>query len=155
MLTVSDGVSAGEREDASGDLLAGALEADGWELIAPSPIPWSDQDQVPREMTRDDMDRVKADFVRAVGWADEAGFDRRIRRGARPADLNVTQVGGNLVLTENGGTTTVGAGYSTYQDGGQSILTTYGSGPASGLGMSASGGPVEIVLGSAGATITS
>jgi molybdopterin adenylyltransferase len=32
VLTVSDGVSAGEREDASGDLLAGALEADGWEV---------------------------------------------------------------------------------------------------------------------------
>ena len=32
MLTVSDGVSAGEREDASGDLLAGALAADGWEV---------------------------------------------------------------------------------------------------------------------------
>jgi molybdopterin adenylyltransferase len=32
VLTVSDGVSAGEREDASGDLLAGALTADGWEV---------------------------------------------------------------------------------------------------------------------------
>jgi molybdenum cofactor biosynthesis protein B len=32
VLTVSDGVSAGEREDASGDLLAEALEADGWEV---------------------------------------------------------------------------------------------------------------------------
>ena len=32
MLTVSDGVSAGEREDASGDLLAEALAADGWEV---------------------------------------------------------------------------------------------------------------------------
>src|SRR5690606_14253820 len=29
----------------------------------------------PRQMTRDDMDRVIADFVRAVGWAEEAGFD--------------------------------------------------------------------------------
>ena len=47
----------------------------GWELIAPSPIPWSDGDQVPREMTRADMDRVRDDFVRAVGWAVEAGFD--------------------------------------------------------------------------------
>ncbi len=47
----------------------------GWELIAPSPIPWSDEDQTPREMTRVDMDRVRDDFVRAVGWADEAGFD--------------------------------------------------------------------------------
>ena len=32
MLTVSDGVSAGEREDASGDLLAEALARDGWEV---------------------------------------------------------------------------------------------------------------------------
>jgi molybdopterin adenylyltransferase len=32
VLTVSDGVSAGEREDASGDLLAEALETDGWEV---------------------------------------------------------------------------------------------------------------------------
>jgi anthraniloyl-CoA monooxygenase len=48
---------------------------DGWPLIAASPIPWSDEDQTPREMTRDDMDRVRDDFVRAVRWADEAGFD--------------------------------------------------------------------------------
>ena len=47
----------------------------GWELIAPSPIPWSDEDQTPREMTRADMDRVRDDFVRATRWADEAGFD--------------------------------------------------------------------------------
>ncbi|HZW15556.1 MAG TPA: bifunctional salicylyl-CoA 5-hydroxylase/oxidoreductase [Brevundimonas sp.] len=47
----------------------------GWELIAPSPVPWSEGDPIPREMTRADMDRVKADFVRAVGWAVEAGFD--------------------------------------------------------------------------------
>ena len=33
MLTVSDGVSAGEREDASGDLLVEALGADGWEVV--------------------------------------------------------------------------------------------------------------------------
>ena len=32
VLTVSDGVSAGEREDASGDLLAEALAQDGWEV---------------------------------------------------------------------------------------------------------------------------
>jgi molybdopterin adenylyltransferase len=31
--TVSDGVSAGEREDASGDLLVEALGADGWEVV--------------------------------------------------------------------------------------------------------------------------
>jgi molybdopterin adenylyltransferase len=32
VLTVSDGVAAGEREDRSGDLLAGLLEADGYEV---------------------------------------------------------------------------------------------------------------------------
>ena len=32
MLTVSDGVVAGTREDLSGDLLAGLLEADGYEV---------------------------------------------------------------------------------------------------------------------------
>jgi molybdopterin adenylyltransferase len=32
VLTVSDGVSAGEREDTSGDLLAAALAEDGWEV---------------------------------------------------------------------------------------------------------------------------
>ena len=32
MLTVSDGVSAGEREDESGDILAEALAEDGWEV---------------------------------------------------------------------------------------------------------------------------
>ncbi len=49
--------------------------ADGWPLIAPSAIPWSDEDQTPREMTRADMDRVRDDFVQATRWADEAGFD--------------------------------------------------------------------------------
>jgi anthraniloyl-CoA monooxygenase len=48
---------------------------EGWPLIAPSPIPWSADDQTPREMTRADMDRVRDDFVRAARWADEAGFD--------------------------------------------------------------------------------
>ena len=32
MLTVSDGVSAGEREDESGDMLAEVLARDGWEV---------------------------------------------------------------------------------------------------------------------------
>ena len=48
---------------------------DGWSLVAPSPIPWSDENQTPREMTRADMDRVRNDFVQATRWADEAGFD--------------------------------------------------------------------------------
>ena len=33
VLTVSDGVAAGEREDRSGDLLAGLLEVDGYDVV--------------------------------------------------------------------------------------------------------------------------
>jgi anthraniloyl-CoA monooxygenase len=46
------------------------LERGNWELIAPSAIPWSDNNSTPR-----DMDRVKADFVRATAMAEQAGFD--------------------------------------------------------------------------------
>jgi anthraniloyl-CoA monooxygenase len=48
---------------------------DNWPLIAPSAIPYGPRNQVPRPMTRQDMDRVKADFVRAAQWAEECGFD--------------------------------------------------------------------------------
>ena len=52
-----------------------SLEAGNWELIAPSPLAWSDVNATPREMTRTDMDRVKADFVRATLMGEQAGFD--------------------------------------------------------------------------------
>ena len=51
------------------------LLAGNWPLIAPSPVPWSPQNQVPRPMTRADMDRVKRDFVAATERGIEAGFD--------------------------------------------------------------------------------
>ena len=51
------------------------LENGNWQLIAPSPIPWSDTNATPREMTRADMDRVKNNFVRATLMAEESGFD--------------------------------------------------------------------------------
>ena len=51
------------------------LEDGNWEIIAPSPIAWSDDNQVPREMGRPDMDRVRDDFVAATRRAIEAGFD--------------------------------------------------------------------------------
>src|SRR5262249_13176683 len=34
------------------------LDTGNWELIAPSPVPWSQRNQVPREMTHADMDAV-------------------------------------------------------------------------------------------------
>jgi anthraniloyl-CoA monooxygenase len=48
----------------------------GWPLISASPIPYfPERSAVPREMTRDDMDGVVADFARAAGLARDAGFD--------------------------------------------------------------------------------
>ncbi|CAN5295343.1 bifunctional salicylyl-CoA 5-hydroxylase/oxidoreductase [soil metagenome] len=50
--------------------------ADGsWEIVAPSPIPYFPHSQVPRSMSREDMDEVLEDNVRAARMADEAGFD--------------------------------------------------------------------------------
>ena len=47
-----------------------------WPLVSASPIPYfPDRSQTPREMTRADMDAVVGDFVRATGYAEEAGFD--------------------------------------------------------------------------------
>jgi anthraniloyl-CoA monooxygenase len=46
-----------------------------WELLAPSPIAFAEGRQVPREMTRADMDRMRDAFARATEMSDEAGFD--------------------------------------------------------------------------------
>ncbi|MEP7181557.1 MAG: bifunctional salicylyl-CoA 5-hydroxylase/oxidoreductase [Betaproteobacteria bacterium] len=51
------------------------LASGNWPLIAPSAIAYGPHNQVPRAMTRADMDRVTADFVRAAQWGDECGFD--------------------------------------------------------------------------------
>jgi anthraniloyl-CoA monooxygenase len=51
------------------------LREGNWEIIAPSPVPWSPANQVPREMTRADMDAVRHAFVRATEMAERAGFD--------------------------------------------------------------------------------
>jgi anthraniloyl-CoA monooxygenase len=51
------------------------LKDGNWEIIAPSPVPWSDRNAVPREMARADMDAVTAQFVASVQMAERAGFD--------------------------------------------------------------------------------
>ena len=43
--------------------------------MGPSPVAWSPDNQVPREMTRADMDTVRDAFVRAAEMAERAGFD--------------------------------------------------------------------------------
>ncbi len=51
------------------------LEEGNWEVIAPSPIAYSERNQVPREMTRADMDAVRDQFVAATRGVLAAGFD--------------------------------------------------------------------------------
>jgi anthraniloyl-CoA monooxygenase len=51
------------------------LDQGNWPLIGPSAVPWSAQNQVPRPMTRGDMDEVRAAFVRATEMAEACGFD--------------------------------------------------------------------------------
>ena len=51
------------------------LEDSHWERIGPSPITYGPTLPPPREMTREDMERVKKDFVRSTALAQEAGFD--------------------------------------------------------------------------------
>ena len=51
------------------------LESGNWPLLSASAIAYLPQSQVPRAMTREDMDRVREDFVTAARRGAEAGFD--------------------------------------------------------------------------------
>jgi anthraniloyl-CoA monooxygenase len=46
-----------------------------WPIMAASPIAFSATNPIPKEMTREDMDRVRDEFVAAAGRAEQAGFD--------------------------------------------------------------------------------
>ncbi|HEX9762590.1 MAG TPA: FAD-dependent monooxygenase, partial [Acidimicrobiia bacterium] len=51
------------------------LEDGNWEIVAPSPIPYRPDSQVPREATRGDMDLIRDQHVAAAIRGDRAGFD--------------------------------------------------------------------------------
>ena len=51
------------------------LPAGNWPLVSASPLPYYPHSQVPREMTRPDMDATIAYYVQAVKRAERAGFD--------------------------------------------------------------------------------
>jgi anthraniloyl-CoA monooxygenase len=52
------------------------LEGGNWQVVAPSPVPYKEGvNQVPRELTRDDMDTIRDQFVDAARRGAEAGFD--------------------------------------------------------------------------------
>ena len=51
------------------------LENDNWPLVAPSPIAWSDGNQIPNEITKEQMAAVRDNFVSCARRANQAGFD--------------------------------------------------------------------------------
>ena len=51
------------------------LDDGNWTVMSASDVPWSPVNQVPRPMTRADMDAVRDQFVAAVRMGLEAGFD--------------------------------------------------------------------------------
>jgi anthraniloyl-CoA monooxygenase len=51
------------------------LEQGGWDTLSASPIPYFPDSQVPREMDRATMDRVKSEFVAAAERGEACGFD--------------------------------------------------------------------------------
>jgi anthraniloyl-CoA monooxygenase len=50
-------------------------DTQAWPLVSASALPYLPHSQTPREMTRDDMRRITADFARATRMAAAAGFD--------------------------------------------------------------------------------
>ncbi|OJX65206.1 MAG: oxidoreductase [Micrococcales bacterium 73-13] len=51
------------------------LDADGWEPISPSALPYGPGSRVPREASREDLARIRHDFVAAARRASDIGFD--------------------------------------------------------------------------------
>ncbi len=51
------------------------LDSGNWQLLGPSAVAFSPDNQLPRKMTREDMDRVKDAFTTATLRAEQAGFD--------------------------------------------------------------------------------
>ncbi len=57
------------------EVMDAPLPEGNWETLSASALPWSPDNAAPREMTRADMDAVKAQFVAATEMAARAGFD--------------------------------------------------------------------------------
>src|SRR4051795_183768 len=51
------------------------LEEGGWEVFSASPLPYFPDSQVPSELDRAAMDRIKAEFVAALRRGERCGFD--------------------------------------------------------------------------------
>jgi anthraniloyl-CoA monooxygenase len=57
------------------EVMDAPLKTGNWEIVSASAIPWSAGNATPREITRVEMDEVKAQFAAAAEMAGRAGFD--------------------------------------------------------------------------------
>ncbi|MGH8969028.1 MAG: bifunctional salicylyl-CoA 5-hydroxylase/oxidoreductase [Actinomycetes bacterium] len=51
------------------------LPEGNWDVVGPSSLPYSPRNQVPRELTRTEMDEIRDQFVRSAEMGARAGFD--------------------------------------------------------------------------------
>jgi anthraniloyl-CoA monooxygenase len=51
------------------------LEGGAWDVVSASPLPYFPDSQIPRELERAAMDRIKAEFVAATKRGERCGFD--------------------------------------------------------------------------------
>ncbi|WP_068300010.1 bifunctional salicylyl-CoA 5-hydroxylase/oxidoreductase [Pararhodobacter sp. CCB-MM2] len=51
------------------------LKDGNWDLVSASALPWSKRNATPREITKSEMDQIKAEFVASTEMAVRAGFD--------------------------------------------------------------------------------
>jgi anthraniloyl-CoA monooxygenase len=51
------------------------LAKDNWEVVSASAAPWSPENQMPRALTRGEMDKIRDEFVRSAEMAARIGFD--------------------------------------------------------------------------------
>ncbi|MEW2914794.1 bifunctional salicylyl-CoA 5-hydroxylase/oxidoreductase [Leisingera sp. JC11] len=51
------------------------LPEGNWETVSASPIPWSDNNPAPREITRAEMNQIRDEFAASAQMAERAGFD--------------------------------------------------------------------------------
>jgi len=93
-------------------------------------------------------------ILRMRGSGSFRTFILPFRKGEKPGDLQVRQNGSNLEITTAGHITTINDNWYAFTNTQKRILTTFSSAQAQAFGLSASGGPTEVILEANRALIT-
>jgi hypothetical protein len=93
-------------------------------------------------------------ILRVRGNGSFRTFILPFRKGEKPADLQVRQNGANLEITTLGQITTISDHWYAFTNTQRRVLTTFSSAQAQAFGLSASGGPTEVILEANRALIT-